>query len=264
MDRWLRRNDGYRSMVPGNSQMDAKEADRIGNQIAGLVEGGQSAQALVVLDPILSTKIPFRLLDRIGARIGAVSLPETNVFLERIAREKKMGGWPLIGSALAGQLARDWEGALDRCRAFMISADVWYAADTLAERLPGAALVANFERTLPLLARWRSDPDRWVRKSVGVAIHFWTKRSQGKVHHLPRVKKLLAFLDPMFIEQDLDAVKGAGWALKTLGRYYPAAVTQWLEREVVRRPHYRALMLRKAVTYLPPKNRTRILKAAAR
>ena len=250
--------------------MNTIEADRTGNIIAGLLENRQAGQALALLDPILSTKIAFRLLDRIGARIGAGPLPQTNAFLEKIAREKKMGGWPLIGSALAGQLDRDLEGALGRCRSFIVSADVWYAANTLAERVPGAALVADFLRTLPHLARWRSDPDRWVRKSAGVAIHLWTKRSRGEARHLPHVKKLLAFLDPMFTEQELDAVKGVGWALKTMGRYYPEAVTEWPERKVSRgggyprKAGFRALMLRKAKTYLPENDRKRILKAAAR
>jgi hypothetical protein len=80
----------------------------------------------------------------------------------------------------------------------------------------------------------------------------------------------------MFSEQDLDAAKGVGWALKTMGRYYPAAVAPWLERMVAGRRDYprkagfprgtgyRALMLRKATTYLPQKDRKRIKKSAAR
>lgn len=244
--------------------MNNEEADRIGIQIAGWLADGQTAQALVLLNPIFSTKIAFHLLDRIGAYVGAGPLPQTNAFLEIIAREKPMGGWPLIGSALAAQRTRNSEGALDHCRAFIVSGDVWYAADTLAERVPGAALVADFRRTIPILAPWRSDPNRWVRKSVGVAIHLWTKRSQGDALYLPQVKKLLAFLEPMFYEQDLDAVKGVGWALKTLGRNYPAVTAPWLERMVARRRDYRALILRKAKTYLSEKDRKRILKVAAR
>jgi hypothetical protein len=258
------------------SPLNSSSADHLGSQIAALVEGGRTAPAYDLLAPLLSARTPFRLLDRIGARIGAGPLSPTNAFLDRIAREKSIGGWPLIGSALAAQHPRDPEGALSRCRGFIIAANVWYAADTLAERVPGAGLVADFERALSYLARWRSDPDRWVRKSACVAIHLWTKRSRGEIRHLPKARKLLAFLSPMFSEQDIDAAKGVGWALKTMGRYYPAAVARWLERHVARRRKYprkagfprgtgyRALMLRKALTYLPPKDRKRILKAAAR
>jgi 3-methyladenine DNA glycosylase AlkD len=241
---------------------NTKEADTLGIQIADLVKAAQIAQASTALGPILSSKIPFRLLDRIGARIGEGPLPETNAFLETIARRKAMGAWPLIGSALAAQFGRDLEGALMRCRAFIILADVWYAADTLAERVPGEALVTDFSRALAVLKAWRSDPDRWVRKSTGVAIHLWTKRSNGEKRHLPKVKRLLAFLAPLFAEEDLDAVKGIGWALKTLGRYYPEATAPWLVRQVGRAHSVRTLMLRKATIYLAAADRNNVYRAA--
>jgi 3-methyladenine DNA glycosylase AlkD len=241
-----------------------KEADALAGRIAELLESRQAGEAFALLAPILSERTSFHLLDRIGARIGAGPIPQTNAFLETVAQDQPMGGWPLIGSALAAQLPRDLEGALERCRTFILSAGVWYAADTLAERVPGAALVTDFQRTLAILERWRSDPNRWVRKSAGVAVHLWTKRSRGEARHLTRVKRLLAFLAPMVSEKEPDAVKGIGWALKTLGRYYPDAVTPWLVREVVSRRRCRPLMLRKALTYLPAKGRKRILKAAER
>jgi hypothetical protein len=260
--------------------MNTQAADRMGDAVTASLERGQTRAALALLAPVLSSKTAFRLLDRIGMRIGAGPLPETNEFLARLADGKTMGAWPLIGSALAAQLGRDFAGALDRCREFIRGAGVWYAADTLAERVPGQALVDDFGRALAMLSPWRSDPDRWVRKSAGVAIHLWTKRSHGDARLLPRVKRLLAFLEPMFSEQDMDAAKGAGWALKTLGRYYPEAVAPWLERMVAggrgtarkagyarlagypRLAGFRAVTLRKALTYLPAAHRRRVLRAA--
>lgn len=241
-----------------------KEADTLGIELAGLVKAGRSAQASAALVPILSSRIPFRLLDRIGARVGEGPLQKTNAFLDTVARGKAMGAWPLIGSALAAQLDRDLEGALARCRKLIIMADAWYVADTLAERVPGAALVGNFGRSLAVLKRWRTDPDRWVRKSCGVAVHLWAKRARGDPRHLPKVKKLLAFLTPMFEEQNLDAVKGIGWALKTIGRYYPDALTPWLVRQAGRADRVRPLMLHKATTYLSRADRTSAYMAAYR
>jgi hypothetical protein len=52
----------------------------------------------------------------------------------------------------------------------------------------------------------------------------------------------------MFEERDVDAIKGVGWGLKTLGRYYPELVSGWLKKQVAR-PH-KALMERKARMYL--------------
>jgi 3-methyladenine DNA glycosylase AlkD len=251
-------------MTTSMNTMNSSSADDLGRRAAALVEMGRSAQAGDLLTPILSRRTSFRLLDRIGAQIGKGPLPETNGFLAKLADGKAMGAWPLIGSALAAQRAQDFEGALERCRGFIIIGDVWYAADTLAERVPGQALVTDFNRALAILKTWRSDPERWVRKSAGVAIHFWTKRSRGEDRHLPKVRRLLALLAPVFTEQDLDAAKGIGWALKTLGRHYPDVMEPWLVRQVNRAPEYRALTLRKATTYLTAAARNRVYLAAHR
>jgi hypothetical protein len=243
---------------------NTKEADTFGEELAALVHDGLSVQALAALEPILSGKVPFRLLDRIGFKVGAGPLQQTNAFLDALASGRAMGAWPLIGSALAAQLECGPEGALRRCRSYIILAGVWYAADTLAERVPGAALVADWRRALAILKRWRTDPDRWVRKSCGVAVHLWTKRAHGDPRQLPKVKTLLAFLAPMFCEDDLNAVKGIGWALKTLGRYYPDALAPWLVRQAGRARSVRPLMLRKATTFLSPRDRNNVYMAAYR
>jgi hypothetical protein len=178
-------------------------------------------------------------------------LPEVNAFLRGIASSGTMGGWVVIASALGRQLDRDLAGALVRCREFVRGADVWYAADILGERVPGPALVAGFEPALVLLCPWRTDPNRWVRRTAGVAVHFWAKCSRGRPQFRPQAEALLAFLEPLFEERDPDAVKGVGWGLRTLGRYYPDPVAGWLEEQLRGGRCPRALMLRKARTYLP-------------
>jgi hypothetical protein len=165
----------------------------------------------------------------------------------------------VIGNALGQRLSRDASGAFERCRTFVIAADVWYAADILGERLPGPALVTDFGGAIASMSTWRDDTDRWVRRTVGVAAHFWAKRAHGAPESVSQARKLLAFLEPVFEERDLDAVKGVGWGLKTLGRYYPNIATDWLVEQVVqRRRHCRALMLQKAVTYLSAEQRARV------
>jgi 3-methyladenine DNA glycosylase AlkD len=171
-----------------------------------------------------------------------------------------MGGWLIIGSALHQQLDGDLQGAFRRCQYYIVQWNVWYATDILGERVPGPALVRHFESALSLLAFWREDQYRWVRRAVGVSIHFWAKRSRGAPEITGHAKQLLELLEPMFSERDIDAVKGVGWGLKTLGRNYPDVTSEWLRCQVAMRP-YRALMLRKALTYLPAEQRATILKA---
>jgi hypothetical protein len=194
----------------------AIEARELGERIVVLVQAGQIAQAYALLAPVLAERTPFSLLGRIGEAVGAGLLEEAcpeydrraNAFLDHIAAARTEGGWVVIGSALGGQLDRDFEGAFARCRAFIIAADVWYATDILGERVPGPALVADFQPALDLLAPWREDANRWVRRTVGVAVHFWAKRSRGE--RVAEAKVLLAFLEPMFEEWEMDAVKGVG------------------------------------------------------
>jgi len=244
--------------------MQAKEARELGARVAALVQAGQPEEAHALLAPTLAERTPFRLLRHIGEAVGAGSLgpacPDrsrrVDTFLERIAADKTEGGWVVIASALEGHLGHDLAGAFARCRAFIIAADVWYAADTLGEGVAGQALVSYFQPALDLLAPWRQDANPWVRRAVGTAVHFWAKRSRGAADHVPQAKALLAFLDPMFEEWDMTAVKGVGWGLKTLGKYYPDLVTDWLAQQVLpSRRRHRALMLRKALTYLSDEQR---------
>jgi hypothetical protein len=249
---------------PRSSSVNLGEATETGTRIAALVQREQLDEAYMLLAPILAERTPFRLLDRIGQTVGASPLPEANGFLDRIAADRTEGGWVVIGSTLGQQLDRDLS-ALMRCRSYVITADVWYATDILGERVPGPALVAGLEPALALLSPWRQDVDRWVRRTVGVAIHFWAKRSQGVPELRPQAKALLAFLEPMFGERNLDAVKGVGWGLKTLGKYYPDLVADWLAEQVGQRQRKpRALMLRKAHTYLSAEQRARSLSAIER
>jgi len=226
--------------------MKTKEARGLGERIAERVRVGQPEEAYDLLSPILAERTPFRLLGLIGEAAGAGPLETTNAFLERIAVDETEGGWVVIGKALGEQLGRDPVGAFARCRGYIVAAGIWYGADIFGERVPGPALLADFQPSLALLAPWREDENAWVRRTVGVSVHFWAKRTRGE--RAAEAESLLAFLSPMFEEWQMDAVKGIGWGLKTLGRYYPELMTDWLAQQIGRR--HRALMLRKALTYL--------------
>jgi len=239
--------------------MRAREARELGERVATLVQTGQPDAAYALLAPVLAERTPFAMLGRIGEAIGAGPLDVVNAFLERIAAAGTEGGWVVIGNALGQQLERDLTGAFARCRGFIVAGDVWYAVDILAERVPGPALGAHFRPSLDLLAPWREDDNHWVRRAVGVGVHFWAKRSRGAAERVSQAEALLALLEPMFEEWDMDAVKGVGWGLKTLGRHYPDLVADWLARQIMdRQRHHRALMLRKALTYLSDEQRARV------
>jgi hypothetical protein len=238
--------------------MKAKEARALGRQISACVHAGDLDQAYALLAPVLAERTPFAKLDLIGEAVGTGSLEPVNAFLEQIAAHRTEGGWVVIGQALGQQLQCDLPGAFDRCRRYIVISDVWYGADILGERVPGPALVSSFGPALDRLVPWREDENAWVRRTVGVAAHFWAKRPRGVDELVPQAHALLRFLAPMFEEWEMPAVKGVGWGLKTLGRHYPDLVADWLAEEIApSERRHRALTLRKALTYLSEEQRKR-------
>jgi hypothetical protein len=158
---------------------------------------------------------------------------------DAIAGQRSQGGWVVIASALRARLPESLEGTLDATRRYIIQADVWYGCDTLAERVPGQALVDRFHDALQYLSGWRMDANFWVRRAAGVAGHFWFKRAHGEARHEQSVLELLNFYRDMLGESDYEAAKGIGWALKTGGRYYPRLLGDWLEQEWLVQNHRR-------------------------
>ena len=238
--------------------MRAREARDLGRRVAACVHKQEIEEAYRLLAPVLEERTPFPKLGLIGDAVGAGRLDTTNAFLDVIASERTEGGWVVIGTALGRQLDRDLPGAFRRCRDYIVAADVWYGADILGERVPGPALVESFEPAVARLSPWREDQNVWVRRAVGVAVHFWAKRSRGAEGLASRAQALLRLLEPMFEEWEMSAVKGVGWGLKTLGKHYPDLVADWLAQEVgPGERHHRALMLRKALTYLSEQQRKR-------
>ncbi len=221
-------------------------ARTLGREVGARLERGDARGAFRLVEPLLTERIPFAMLDRVAREFGQASLEAQDGLLEQLARNGAIGSWPLIGTALVQQLDANLAGALERDRVLVMIGDVWYAADAVGERTAGTALVNRFEATLERFETWRADENRWVRRSIGVGVHVWAKRKKGAEPE--KAGQILELLQPLWGEQEMDAVKGIGWGLKTLGRYYPTLMREWLDKRGTQ-PH-RALMMNKARTYL--------------
>jgi len=224
-------------------------ARELGSQLAYKIIANPASAAYSVLSPILAEKIPFRLLDMVGEALVECPAPKLEFFLNEIAAHGTLGGWTVIASALRSRIPQDMGKVVDLARGFIIQADAWYACDCIGERVLGQALVNEFETALKIFSPWRVDPNRWVRRSVGVAGHFWAKRSRGTPELSAKAKDLMMFYEPMLAENQIDAAKGTGWALKTLGRYYPHELSEFLNRNKSRK--ISSVIVRKALKFLP-------------
>ena len=242
--------------------MKASVARQMGSQISELINDGHMEGAVQLITPTLLSPTPFTTLDRIGKQIGSSSLDVSEPFYNLLASEKYMGSWVIIASALHCHLPTDLVRTLANCRDFIIQADVWYATDIFGERVAGPALLGDFHPALQVLSAWREDPNRWVRRCVGVALHLWAKRTGGNAEMVDRARELFHLIEPVFEEKNQDAVKGIGWGLKTMGRYYPDLAFVWLKEQINRLHRQpRPLMLRKAITYLPPEQKFAITRS---
>ncbi len=237
-----------------------REALILAGQLRALLVTEGPDAAYEFLEPVLEERTRFPLLEVVGREsTDAVGRTLTGAFLDQVAIHRTEGGWVVIGAALQSRLETDLDWALERARRYITEGAVWYAADILGERVPGEGLVSRFDDTLELLAAWTADDSPWVRRACGAAVHHWAKRARGvpalKVH----AYRLLHLLEPAFEERDTAALKGVGWGLKTLGRFYPDLLVDWLEEQIqVRGRRPRGLLLRKSLTYLPPEVKERL------
>ncbi|HEU4407526.1 MAG TPA: DNA alkylation repair protein [Polyangiaceae bacterium] len=242
--------------------MNSAAARELGRRMSLSVSKGDIDGAFAMVEARLAERIPFPTMGLVGAGLGDCPMTKLDQLLDRIAATAAEGGWVLIGAALKEQLrTKPLAGLAGRCRGYIEQADVWCASDILAERVPGPSLLVRFKETLDILGAWSEDPNRWVRRAVGVAIHHWAKNAAGRRDD--EARRLLTLLEPLFEEREIDAVKGVGWGLKTLGKHYPDLLGAWLVEQVGVKA-YRALMLQKALTYLPARAKGDVKRAAAR
>jgi len=131
-----------------------------------------------VLNPVLDTKVPFPLLDEIGKRLGTAGKDDPSryfgVFYDIVATDK-MGGYVIVGQALAAFLETELEASIRKAAEIVAGEQKWYVCDIVGERVLGQALVAHFDSAFSVLERMTVLEDQGVRRSVGVAVHFFRK-----------------------------------------------------------------------------------------
>jgi 3-methyladenine DNA glycosylase AlkD len=226
-----------------------RDADAVASKAEGLIREGNLEKTCGVLDPLAFGRTKFPILDRVGTRLGQASLKEAAFLeaLDRMISRRSVGYYVIVGSALAQRLGSNMTTCLEKTAEYVVIGENWAKCDSIAERVWGEALVCNFPRAYKYLARMRDHDNRWIRRAVGVAVHYFAKRKPTATAEL---RMLLVLLAPGLGEREYDAIKGIGWGLKTIGKYQPKLLAKFLENHV-KRVHPTKLMLRKATTYLP-------------
>lgn len=222
----------------------------LSEKVIKLIVDGDHRATLLALKPILTTKCPFHKLDLLGKEIGQAGIHQSRQFFrafDEIVDYGAMGGYVIVGQALCCFLKDNFEMVMRKSREYIIKGDVWYVCDIIGERSLGTAVVSYFNESIPWFKRFLEDENKWVKRSVGVAIHFFSKRV---LNNPLRSKKLLDVIEPYLEEKRVDVVKGIGWGLKTIGRHHPDILIGFLKQQVRARKRISKLMMRKALTYV--------------
>jgi 3-methyladenine DNA glycosylase AlkD len=125
----------------------------------------------------------------------------------------------------------------------------WALVDGLATNVAGE-LVEHFDAMAPVLDRWATDPDFWLRRSALLALLKPLRRGEGDFERFAR------YADAMLEEKEFFIRKAIGWVLREVGKRRPELVASWLAPRVHRAS---GVTVREAVKPLPPEVRDRLL-----
>ena len=103
----------------------------------------------------------------------------------------------------------------------------------------------------PVMDRWATDPDFWIRRSSLLA-ELRVVRPGGPMD------RFLARADPMLEEREFFIRKAIGWVLREASKRQPEAVAAWIAPRTHRAS---GVTMREAVKYLPPDLAERLMAA---
>jgi 3-methyladenine DNA glycosylase AlkD len=237
------------------------DALTIASNCTHCIENGQINKVWDELLPVLNERTSFQMLDIIGSKIGENALSHKSKYLEffdLLSNNKLMGGYVVIAQALISLLQDDYRKCFEKAKEYMIEGDEWYVCDTFGERVLGYAMIDHYDKVRSLFQEFVYDDNHWVRRSVGVATHFFAKRCRDNKRDDEKAADILELLTPQICERDIRILKGIGWGLKTLGRYYPELLVPYIKTQISSK-RISAVIIRKCITYLDDISKNEIL-----
>ena len=127
----------------------------------------------------------------------------------------------------------------------------WALVDGLASDVVGGILAASPVKVTPVLDRWATDPDFWIRRSSLLA----------ELRPLRAGEEMTAFLrraDAMLDEKEFFIRKAIGWVLREAGRRRQAEVIAWISPRTHRAS---GVTMREVVRHLPAAEADRLMRA---
>lgn len=130
----------------------------------------------------------------------------------------------------------------------------WALVDGLAGSVVGR-LADGDDRFGPVLDRWATDDDFWIRRAALLALLLPLRRGAGDFERFGR------YADAMLEEREFFVRKAVGWVLRDTARKRPDMVYEWLLPRAARAS---GVTLREAVKPLSEEQRAAVMAASGR
>ena len=127
----------------------------------------------------------------------------------------------------------------------------WALVDGLATDVVGGILAASPLKVTPVLDRWATDPDFWIRRTSLLA-ELRPLRAGSEME--PFLRRADAMLD----EKEFFIRKAIGWVLREVGRRRQAEVVAWITPRTHRAS---GVTMREVVRHLPAADADRLMTA---
>ena len=195
---------------------------------------------------------------QIRAEVKAMARADPDMDHDRLTRvAEALWSKPIFERRMAAtillELRTDLVGVADLVlvEGFLREALTWALVDGLAADVVGAMLASDPDRTIPVLDRWSTDDDFWIRRSALLA---WLRPLRNGAP----LDRFLGYADAMLEEREFFIRKAIGWVLREVGKRRPKEVSDWLAPRTGRAS---GVTVREALKYLPDADRERLMAA---
>jgi 3-methyladenine DNA glycosylase AlkD len=172
---------------------------------------------------LLQKKVRFPLLEYATQLLyNRIGFNEQLKILDAIMQLHEIGSSVIAGKMLQLRLHKGVEAAIETACTYIVLDDVWYGCDTIAERVMGHALLAQPEKTIPILKNLSQDNNPWLVRSVGVATHYATKKGLTK----SAANEMFLLLFSLSHITEFHTKTGVGWGVKTIAKFHPEIITR--------------------------------------
>ncbi|WP_104385893.1 DNA alkylation repair protein [Sphingobacterium sp. HMA12] len=192
----------------------------------GWKQQGLNTLLIGIQEGLLKKKVSFPLLEYAAKEI-VTWIPENDqtIFIDALVATDEMGSYVMAGMVLQLQLPLMLEQSILKACGYMVIGGQWHICDIVGERVLGHALLTFPEKTTSLLEQLARHPDKWVVRSVGVAIHYAVKKGLAPEFAETMFKLLLSLSGAT----DFHIKKGIGWGAKTIAKFHPTIIARHMD-----------------------------------